>query len=67
MITGTQLNTYCYQLEKIGYEIGSWAINEEQKKELKKAYENGLNTGVAAYEESSKIVNDRDMDDFINS
>lgn len=67
MITGTQLNTYFYQLEKIGYDIGSRAINEEQKKELKKAYENGLNKGVAAYEESSKIVNDRDIDDFINS
>ena len=67
MITGTQLNTFCYQLEKIGYEIGSRAINEEQEKELKNAYENGLNKGVAAYEESSKIVNDRDIDDFINS
>ena len=67
MITGTQLNTYCNQLEKIGYEIGSRAINEEQRKELKKAYENGLNKGNAAYEESSKIINDRDLDDFINS
>jgi hypothetical protein len=36
MITGTQLNTYCYQLEKIGYEVGSRAINEEQEKNLKK-------------------------------
>lgn len=67
MVTGIQLNTYCYQLEKIGYEVGSRAINEEQRKELKKAYENGLNKGVAVYEESSKIVNDRDIDDFINS
>ena len=67
MITGTQLNTYCYQLEKIGYEIGSRAINEEQKKELKKAYENGLNKGIAAYDESAKIMAERDMNDFINS
>lgn len=67
MVTGIQLNTYCYQLEKIGYEVGSRAINEEQRKELKKAYENGLNKGVATYEESSKIVNDRDINDFINS
>ena len=67
MVTGIQLDTYCYQLEKIGYEVGSRAINEEQRKELKKAYENGLNKGVAVYEESSKIVNDRDIDDFINS
>lgn len=67
MITGTQLNTYCYQLEKIGYEIGSRAINEEQKKELKKAYENGLNKGIAAYEESAQIMAERDMNDFINT
>ena len=67
MITGTQLNTYCYQLEKIGYEIGSRAINEEQKKELKKAYENGLNKGIAAYEESAQIMDERDMNDFINT
>jgi len=67
MITGTQLNTYCNQLEKIGYELGSRAITEEQEKELKKAYENGLNKGIAVYEESSKIINDRDIDDFINS
>ena len=67
MITGIQLNTYCYQLEKIGYEIGSRAINEEQKKELKKAYENGLNKGIAAYDESAQIMAERDMNDFINS
>lgn len=67
MVTGIQLNTYCYQLEKIGYEVGSRAINEEQRKELKKAYENGLNKGVEVYEESSKIVNGRDINDFINS
>nr|DAW67030.1 MAG TPA: hypothetical protein [Herelleviridae sp.] len=67
MITGTQLKTYCYQLEKIGYEIGRRAINEEQKKELKKAYENGLNKGIAAYEESAQIMAERDMNDFINS
>lgn len=67
MITGIQLNTYCYQLEKIGYEIGSRAISAEQKKELKQAYKKGLNNGIAIYEESSKIVNDRDLDDFINS
>lgn len=67
MITGTQLNTYCCQLEKIGYEIGSRAINEEQIKDLKKAYESGLDKGVAVYEESSKIINDRDLNDFINS
>lgn len=66
MITGTQLNTYCYQLEKIGYEIGSRAINEEQEKELKKAYEKGLNKGIATYEESSRIMAERDLDDFIN-
>ncbi len=67
MITGAQLNTYCYQLEKIGYEIGSRAINAEQKKELEKAYKNGLNKGIAVYEESSKIMDDRDINDFINS
>lgn len=67
MVTGIQLDTYCYQLEKIGYEVGSRAINEEQRKELKKAYENGLNKGVTVYEESSKIVNSRDINDFINS
>ena len=67
MVTGIQLDTYCYQLEKIGYEVGSQAINEEQRKELKKAYENGLNKGVTVYEESSKIVNSRDINDFINS
>jgi hypothetical protein len=67
MITGTQLNTYCYQLEKIGYEIGSRAITAEQEKELKKAYENGLNKGIATYEESSRIMAERDLDDFINS
>ena len=67
MITGTQLNTYCYQLEKIGYEIGSRAITAEQEKELKKAYENGLDKGIATYEESSRIMAERDLDDFINS
>lgn len=67
MITGTQLNTFCYQLEKIGYEIGSRAITAEQEKELKKAYENGLNKGIATYEESSRIMAERDLDDFINS
>lgn len=67
MVTGIQLDTYCYQLEKIGYEVGSRAINEEQRKELKKSYENGLNKGVTVYEESSKIVNSRDINDFINS
>lgn len=67
MITGTQLNTYCYQLEEIGYEIGSRAINEEQEKELKKAYEKGLNKGIATYEETSRIMAERDLDDFINS
>lgn len=67
MITGTQLNAFCYQLEKIGYEIGSRAINEEQEKELKKAYEKGLNKGIATYEESSRIMAERDLDDFINS
>ena len=67
MITGTQLNTYCYQLEKIGYGIGSRAIKEEQIKELKKAYEKGLNKGIATYEESSKIMSERDINDFINS
>lgn len=67
MITETQLNTYCYQLEKIGYEIGSRAITAEQEKELKKAYENGLNKGIATYEESSRIMAERDLDDFINS
>ena len=67
MITGAQLNTYCYHLEKIEYEIGSRAINAEQKKELEKAYKNGLNKGIAVYEESSKIMDDRDINDFINS
>lgn len=66
MFKETQLDTYCYQLEKIGYEIGIRTINEEQRKELKKAYENGLNKGVTSYEESSKIVNDIDLDDFLH-
>jgi len=67
MISGTELNTFCARLEKIGYKIGSREIDEEQRKELKKAYQKGLDEGIAVYEESAKIISERDINDFINS
>lgn len=67
MISGTELSTLCAWLEKIGYKIGSREINEDQTKELKKAYQKGLDKGIAVYEESAKIMSKRDINDFINS
>lgn len=67
MVSGSELSTYCDRLEKIGYKIGRHSFNEEQIEELKKAYEKGLSSGKEDYEESAKIINDRDLDDFVNS
>lgn len=67
MISGGELNNYCSWAEKIGRNIGNRSLSPEQAEDIKKAYESGLEKGIKLYEETCKIMSERDLDDFINS